>query len=495
MVHVVSRVTLYTLALCWMATSANGKTPPKLTVEASQTTAQPGEEITFSWSIDDQNSPPIRRATLRIDGEPVRWKSPHVWKAIPGTHVFHVQVRWGDDQAGKKEPYVFGCAQVEVAAPKASFIHPGIYSSQEELERIKANVKASDSHPMQKGWKELLQGQSDRITGRVLYTSLDWTPHPVAVVDPKSDAKIKMRDDALAAYAHALQWVVTGRQEHADKSIEIYNAWSQVFEDIRVKNGDIYPSLFTSWTANIWVSGAEIIRHYDNGASGWQEKDIVRFESMCRVFERLTLEWIGYVGPYGGQNQGTGMARTRMALGIFLNDQALFDSGKRLLLGKQFSSRDIRKLHGNEVNLLGLSVASSGEIMEFNRDAAHGTGSFNSIVNGAEILRHQPQAAKTNLYDLKMDGEKTPRVLKGSELYAKSYLQGPIEITTRKDFRNKVRARHTEMLLNYYNHLSPEKHSYPLSKEVNQALRPVGVVGGYDLPWTTLSHGDLSAAK
>ncbi len=114
--------------------------------------------------------------------------------------------------------------------------------------------------------------------------------------------------------------------------------------------------------------------------------------------------WIGYLGPYGGQNQGTAMARNRMAPGIILNDRALFDTGVHLLFEIQFNNRAVLERHSHPVNLVGLTVARNGEIMEFNRDAAHSTGSPSSLINGAEILRHQHVDPKYNLCEWKEMG-------------------------------------------------------------------------------------------
>jgi hypothetical protein len=348
---------------------------------------------------------------------------------------------------------------------------------------------------MKKGLQVFLKSKGSKIVSNMQYSSLDWIPHPVAIAHPKTSDKQKLLDDSRAVYAHALQWVITGNQEHADKAIEIMNAWSAVFKDIVTENGDVYNKLFNSWQAQFWVAGAEIIRHYKNEGkpSGWKKKDIAKFEDMCRVFERLTLQWIGYNGYKGGQNQGNGVARTQLALAIFLDDQALFDAGTNLLFEYQFDGKEIRKRHGHSVNLVGLTVASDGEIMELNRDAAHGSGSLNSLVNSAEILRHQNVPDKYKLYDLKLDGDKIPRLLKGAEYCANSYLNSPTDLSYRKGFKNNVMGEYTEFICNYYKYLSAEKYALPLTTKANKIFNPLGQNVRYVAPWTTLTHAELSA--
>ncbi len=103
----------------------------------------------------------------------------------------------------------------------AQFTHPGIYNSQEELEVIKVNINSTAPHPMKEGWKEMLSSTSHKITDRVKYTSLVWQPHPMEIVYPKEVGKQRFFNDGQAAYAHALQWVVTGKQVYANKAIEL----------------------------------------------------------------------------------------------------------------------------------------------------------------------------------------------------------------------------------------------------------------------------------
>ena len=460
-------------------------------IKAGALTGKPGDVIKLSWSVIDPQSK-VTAKHLRFDGESVRWKSPYLWKATPGTHVFHIQARRG--KSSNARPYLLNRVVLEISGGRGHFKHPGIYNSQKEFEVIKANVNGRQGHPMKAGWKKLLSSVSSKVTGRVKYTSLKWKPHPVVYLDPKTSAKLKFFDDSQAAYAHALQWVVTGDKRHAEKSIEIYNAWSYRFKDMTTANGDVYKNLFNSWAANTWVAGAEIIRHYDRGAAGWQAKDIKQFEKMCRTLEVLLLEWKGYGnGCFGGQNQDVGIARTRLAMGIFLDDQALFDSGTRLLFDRIYRNRDFVKRHGHGVNLIGSTVAANGEIMEFNRDAAHGTGSINSLAGAAEILRHQDVAKKYRLYDLKMDGDLIPRLLKGSEFAANSYINGPIALTKNPRFINRCSTiRYPEMTINYYKYLSKKKYTLQQSIKAIDAVRPLPS-SGYDIGWSTLTHGELSA--
>jgi hypothetical protein len=454
------------------------------------------------------------------------------WTAVPGTHVFYTVYNWGKkpdsnfdetleknrgkDNPGVNNELVVTYVVVEISGNSGNFKHPGIYNSQAELDIIKANVNGDESHPMKDAWTVMLADKSNKATGKVKYSSLNWQTHEVSVVDPKSSNKHEMWDDGQAAYAHALQWVITGDQRHADKAIEIYNAWSAVFTDITTQDHDAYKNLYGSWMIHTWMAGAEIIRHYNEGAAGWAATDITEFEQMVKVFERLMLEWKGTASGYrAGHNQDAAVARTRLAIGVFLDDKALFDQGTKLLFDRKYDNNSakpntIRGVHGHPVNLVGLSFAKDGEVMEFNRratkvkdengnvtviagDPGHGTGTLNSMVNAAEILRHQDVPSKYQLYDLKLaiDGDTTPRLLLGSEFAANSYLNSPTKIRDNDAFVNKAHGKYSEMALNYYKNISPIAYDYNLTEEANDAFRPLSH-NNYTAPWTTLTHADLS---
>ncbi|MEE9369114.1 MAG: alginate lyase family protein [Pontiella sp.] len=476
--------------------------PPQLSVTASKNTGRQGDEIVFSWDVES-NGNKIKLVRVRMDGAIEKWESPHTWTALPGTHVLYIEVRWDApnreqpaspaDKKGKPEgpPMLNAYQLVEIQGTKADFTHPGLYSSRLELNAMHRYANQEQAHPIKSAIPSFLEcGSGSRATSQVPYTSLDWKPHPVKIVYPKTDDKARLFDDGRAVYAHALLWAITHKQAHADKAIEILNAWGSTFEDIQTKNGDIYKSLFGSWTANHWVAGAEIIRTYKNQGqhAGWKPEDVARFMKMCRVFERLMLEWQGGANVNGLQNQRLAVARTRLALGVFMDDQDLFDMGTKILFDDLNSQKKTIERHGHPVNLVALTIAADGEIMEFNRDGPHGRGSLNALVTAAEILRHQQVPEKYDLYNLKFDDDKMPRLLIGSEYAAKSHLHGPVDLTWVKNFKNTGPGSHTEMVVNYYKYILQDRYKLPFTEEVNLKSRPQGGTT-YIIPWTTLTHG------
>ena len=74
---------------------------PIVEVTADRATGDPGDTIT--WSVRDPGHT-ITQVTLKMDGILVDWSSPHTWTAIASTHLFFVEVRWGDQD--QKETYI-----------------------------------------------------------------------------------------------------------------------------------------------------------------------------------------------------------------------------------------------------------------------------------------------------------------------------------------------------------------------------------------------------
>src|SRR5688572_4347188 len=106
------------------------------------------------------------------------------------------------------------CAATALAA--ASFRHPGVLNTQEELDFIKAKVNGAEAHAMKQGYERLKTWKG---------AFLSYQPSPEATVEVLASAvgpsEQNFRDAAHAAYAHGLQWVVTGDSRHRDKALQV----------------------------------------------------------------------------------------------------------------------------------------------------------------------------------------------------------------------------------------------------------------------------------
>ena len=228
------------------------------------------------------------------------------------------------------------------------FVHPGILINKTDLELIKAKVAAK-----QEPWTAALAKMQTSGMSSVTplrpksyrFSSLDYPPCPVpqvrcwaatgqayAAANPQLNLTEsgcrEQTDDAIAAYAHALQWYVTGDVAYAKKAIEIMNAWSATLKEILFDqprtnlNQQIWANgkLQAGWTASIITRAAEIIR-YSN--AGWATADITRFSDMLtNVYLPLTI-----TGWTSQSNWLMTFAEATINIGVFTNNGVAFDAG------------------------------------------------------------------------------------------------------------------------------------------------------------------------
>ena len=127
--------------------------------------------------------------------------------------------------------------------------HPGILHSRAELDFVKGKVAAGDE-PWKSAWEEL--GSHD-------ISRLDWKPHPRADVvrgarNHPDIGATHLLNDGAAAYSHAIQRYVTAKQGHADKAIEILNAYARTLKSF----GGHDARLLVGMVGIAFVNAAEI---------------------------------------------------------------------------------------------------------------------------------------------------------------------------------------------------------------------------------------------
>jgi hypothetical protein len=162
-----------------------------------------------------------------------------------------------------------------------AFIHPGLLHSDEDFRRMKDHL---DQEPWQSGWQRLLANP---------HSSLDWTPHPDAIVYRGRDRVAThpenyshLFNDIAAAYACALRWRISGDHLYADKSVEIMNAWSAKLTTI---TGSSDASLAAGIYGYEFANAAEIMRTYP----GWKPEDFARFQGMMlNIFYAMNHDFL-----------------------------------------------------------------------------------------------------------------------------------------------------------------------------------------------------------
>lgn len=224
------------------------------------------------------------------------------------------------------------------------FAHPGLLHNREELAFVQEKI-AAGAEPWKSAWEQLQRSDS---------ASLDYAPRPRAEVirGPYNNPNIgssEMSSDAAAAYAHALQWCLTGEKAHAMKAIEILNAWSATLQTVSGHD----TKLLIGMLGVKFCNAAELIRHtYD----GWEEEDQQSFEKMLRqVFYPAIKEYY----PSANGNWDGSMIQTILAMGIYLDDREMFNNAVEYYL----------KGEGN--GSIEHYINAFGECQESGRDQGH----------------------------------------------------------------------------------------------------------------------------
>jgi parallel beta-helix repeat protein len=189
-----------------------------------------------------------------------------------------------------------------------TFVHPGLYQSKEDLAYMKEQILAG---------KEPWASAFERLKET---TSLDFKPEPFVHVVRGSYGKgsvggNEFRASATASHQHALMWYVTGDQAHADKAIEIINAWSPVIWDFEGNDAKV----LIGWAVHEFCNAAEILRYT---RAGWQEKDIQAFE---RVLLTVYYPIIEYFFPEANGNWDAAIINTMMSIGIFCDNKEIYN--------------------------------------------------------------------------------------------------------------------------------------------------------------------------
>ncbi|MFJ8864900.1 alginate lyase family protein [Streptomyces sp. NPDC102473] len=192
------------------------------------------------------------------------------------------------------------------AAP-AAFTHPGVGVSRAQLDTMRSRVNAGTA-PQAAAYSQMMGSR---------YASLSYTPHPRAVVECGSYSNPNYgctdeREDAIAAYTHALAWYVTRNAAHATKAIQIMDAWSATLRDHTNSNAPLQ----TAWAASSWPKAAEIIKHvYGN----WPGSG--RFGTMLRDVYYPEIQ----NGSNSNGNWELSMTQAIIGIGVHLDDKGIYD--------------------------------------------------------------------------------------------------------------------------------------------------------------------------
>ncbi|WP_369216732.1 alginate lyase family protein [Streptomyces flavofungini] len=359
-----------------------------------------------------------------------------------------------------------------------AFTHPGVLVGKEQLDRVRAHVEAREQ-PWRAAYEQMRSST---------YAAGDYTAKPYAVVECPPDDRpghgcVEERQDALAAYTHALLWNITGERAQAEKAVQIMDAWAEVITRHTGENA----GLQTGWAASSWARAAEAVRYtYD----GWSDGRLLRFERMLRN-AYLPQVRDGSAGRNG--NWDLVMADATMSMAVFLDDHATFEKAVhhfRTRVPAYFYLASDGKLPRSPENSgidtaaelktywFGQGTYTDGLSQETCRNFKHAGYSLAATAHMAETARHQG----VDLY-----GEVKDRLRAALEFHSAYQLgaEPPGWLcggTVRRDM-----GPDTEVGLNHLRNRL--KLAMPQTEKYTEQRRPEGTDDLF-VAWETLTHAE-----
>ena len=191
-------------------------------------------------------------------------------------------------------------------------VHPGILVSRSMLDGIRAAVLAQ-TEPTYSAFVAASTGWTPSYVELppVQLGNLSYVPHPQRVLSNGTGIN-PMREDAFAAYTHALLWTATRDERHALKAIAIMDCWVAAW----VTPVDLKWGLQVAWAAAVWPRAAEIIKHV---YARWEGAD-----AFGRFLTALMLPLVCSGASTNG-NIGLVMTEASIAISVFTDNSSAFD--------------------------------------------------------------------------------------------------------------------------------------------------------------------------
>ncbi|RED95979.1 putative secreted protein (Por secretion system target) [Marinoscillum furvescens DSM 4134] len=204
-----------------------------------------------------------------------------------------------------------------------AFIHPGGLFKQSDLDRMKYMVEAG-IEPYATSFEEL------KVNSYASYNYVVQGDPSFTRLVRNGENSSAYHGDANAAYHNALMWAITGDTRHADKCVEIFNAW----KNLTFVGGIPLDAGIFAWKM---VEAAEIIK---STYSGWLATDVQAFQDML-VYPGYSDTGVpaavnsttvgsfywrilnGDAGRHG--NQDAIAFRAMLVMGVFLDNRKMYD--------------------------------------------------------------------------------------------------------------------------------------------------------------------------
>lgn len=329
----------------------------------------------------------------------------------------------------------------------SGFTHPGVMYSEAQLDLMATEANSSGSN-RQATYNTMLSRTAVGGTNvGMAYSSLSWNSHAISVVGRGSSGSpdqggSDLMADSMAALVHAMIWRLKGTRANASKACDILNAWSGtitqiLFDTTTWSDG----KLLAGWTGTLLARAGEIMA-YSGWTAGAGETALDK-ASLQNVLKTIWVPHINTNWNGGGANWLASFTDSMIQIGVFCDDQDVFDTGIAMWRGNVpaafWMSGDTNswpQLVSSTPPSSGLPISAPGTMYdrsttsasslrsywrsptswpnglegEMGRDFHHTAMGYAATFNGAETAWHQG----VDLY-----GEQQTRLVTSCELFAK----------------------------------------------------------------------------
>lgn len=218
-----------------------------------------------------------------------------------------------------------------------TFVHPGISYTQADIDRMRSQI-AAKQEPYYSAFTALKNSTYSS-------TSASVSQRGKQIKEGQFNGTIGI--DGRRAHDLALLYVLTGDSKYADKAVQFINANSYYTNTSARGTGPL-----DNGKINLLIEAAELLRDYPGWAAADQQrfKDMltypyfttkedlyVKYASMSDDDNGITFYWNCYnfdSGRFG--NQGMFAARALLAMGVYLDNDTIFDRAYQYLSGNQW---------------------------------------------------------------------------------------------------------------------------------------------------------------
>ncbi len=347
-----------------------------------------------------------------------------------------------------------------------TFSHPGLLHNTADLARMKDQVTRQVARPYE-SYKLLLADSRSSASyskgGPFTYLTRDAT----LTIDGVGGGAVKDRveRDFMAAYYNALMWNITGNVAHAQKAVEILDAYAT--KTIGIIGAD---AELNGLYGFILANAAEIMRYT---YSSWPQANVQQCQTMLKSVFYPTLQ---NFRPCAHGNWDIICMKALMAIAIFSDDTAMFN--------KVVNYFYYGEGNGSIDNYV---LTDAGQLQESNRDQPHTMLAIGSLAELSEMGLKQG----IDLYTASNNA-----IMRGFEYTSKYNLGYTVPFQTSYEFCEKNYQDYTPEAISAngrgsfravfeiaYNHYKYRKGlQMPYTLEVMAAMGPEGAPFGADNP-------------